>query len=542
MPKWIQDSQFGFRRGRGCADGIHVVRCLQKWIDECQDGKCYMTYIDLRKYYDTVPREAMWRVLVKAGVPQQLVELIRDLHDGAKARVRVNGQHTEAFEVTGGLRQGCTLAPVLSIIYMAAVILVWRDRVEPDMAVEFDLDSMNLKRPVATRRTTGETVVNDVEFADDVAAVCQELEEALQQIKEFDRTTADFGLQVAWHKTELMPIGAASEDVVFVDHRCVERVVKAVKRFKYLGSQVSSSCTMDDEIEYRLAQARKAFFTLRDYVFRNHWISKNVKTAVYRATVLSSLLYGAECWYGLNQVRHVRPLEVFQMKCVRAICGVNRLQQREEHITNEMLKLELDLEPVAELVRQRCLRWAGHVARAPDNSLVKQCTFGWLKGGSRKSQAKAPRQTFAGAVHKALRARRITYVEWSDLALGKALWRRRAVYGIRDHELKEVGRKKGRPVGRTQANSVRVRRPKEEKFTGHKLPNGLWACPHPGCKREFPTLRGAHTHYGHKHGKAKRDQLRHGACFRCEHPGCERVFPKRQGRSIHMSRCPFKQL
>ena len=168
---------------------------------------------------------------------------------------------------------------------------------------------------------------------------------------------------------------------------------------------------MDDEVEYRLAQATKKYNMLRKSVFRNGRLSKHTKSTIYRVTVLSSLLYGAECCYGLNQVRHIFPLEKFQMRRVRDICGVWRLQQHEEHITNEMLRNQLGLEPAQELIRQRCLRWAGHIARAPDDGLLKQVTFGWLKGGSRKSRTEAPRQSFAIAVHKALRARHITQVE-----------------------------------------------------------------------------------------------------------------------------------
>ena len=249
----------------------------------------------------------MWRVLGKAGVPQNLVNLIRDLHDGAQAVVRVDGKHTAPFEVKGGLRQGCTLAPALSIIYMAAVIHVWRERVESDMRLEFDMDSTNLKRPFATRRVAGEAVLNDVKFADDVGALCREFEVAVQQIQEFGRTTANFGLQTAWGKTEVLPVGTQCDDVVFTDYKGEEQVVKAAQKFKYLDGQVSSGCTMDDGVEYRLARATETYSILRKSVFRNGRLSKHTKSTIYRVTILSSLLHSAECWYGLNQVRHNIP-------------------------------------------------------------------------------------------------------------------------------------------------------------------------------------------------------------------------------------------
>ena len=47
-----------------------------------------------------------------------------------------------------------------------------------------------------------------------------------------------------------------------------------------------------------------------------------------------------------------------------------------------MPRNQFGLAPAQELFRQRCLRWAGHIARAPDDGLLKQVTFGWLQGGS----------------------------------------------------------------------------------------------------------------------------------------------------------------
>ena len=81
---------------------------------------------------------------------------------------------------------------------------------------------------------------------------------------------------------------------------------------------------------------------------------------------------------------------------------------------------------------------------------------------------------------------------------------------------------------------MRIARPKQAKFVGIKLEDGWWGCPHSTCDKKYPTLRGAHIHYGHSHGKARRDQKRHSSRYVCEF--CQRVFPKRQGRSIHIAR------
>ena len=48
--------------GRGCRDQIFVIRQLvEKTIEK--DGKMYAAFVDLKKAYDKVWREDMWRTL-----------------------------------------------------------------------------------------------------------------------------------------------------------------------------------------------------------------------------------------------------------------------------------------------------------------------------------------------------------------------------------------------------------------------------------------------------------------------------------------------
>lgn len=53
----------------------------------------------------------MWGI----SVPTFLLDLIKDLHSGTTAKVRVIGTHSEEFTTTSAVRQGCVLAPALSI-------------------------------------------------------------------------------------------------------------------------------------------------------------------------------------------------------------------------------------------------------------------------------------------------------------------------------------------------------------------------------------------------------------------------------------------
>jgi hypothetical protein len=106
---------------------IFVARQLvEKAVEHNQS--LYSLFIDLRKAYDSIPRQALWTVLDKVGVPPKMLRIITSLHEHMLAVVRVGNTTTDSISVQNGLRQDCTLAPTLFNIYYSAVVDHWRRR------------------------------------------------------------------------------------------------------------------------------------------------------------------------------------------------------------------------------------------------------------------------------------------------------------------------------------------------------------------------------------------------------------------------------
>ena len=99
----LPDTHCGFRSGRGCTD---MIFCARQLIEKSlkHNAKFFLLFVDLKKTYDSVLREALWCVLKKYGVPPSMLSIVRSLHDGMSAEVTVNGQVAPDFEVCNGLR------------------------------------------------------------------------------------------------------------------------------------------------------------------------------------------------------------------------------------------------------------------------------------------------------------------------------------------------------------------------------------------------------------------------------------------------------
>jgi len=92
------------------------------------------------------------------------------------------------------------------------------------------------------------------------------------------------------------------------------------------------------------------------------WKSRNIqastKVRLYRAQVQSLLLYNSETWTMTQLLNH--KLLVFEMTILRFIAGVTRRDRR----GNVDIRKELVINhKVVELVRQKRMRYFGHVVR-----------------------------------------------------------------------------------------------------------------------------------------------------------------------------------
>ena len=288
----LPESQCGFQAGRSCADMIFTVRQLveKSWEHK---SKAFLTFIDLKKAYDSVPREALWLALGKLGVPGQMIQLIRSFHEDMRASVRVDGITLEEIRVQNGLRQGCCMAPVLFNLYTCLAVERWLERVKGvegvGMTIKYKLDKKLFRRYT---RNASEKKVTECQFADDGALLASTRPGAEKTAREYQQASRDFGLTVSIPKTKHMVTGRLVEGEDLAPIALEGGEVEAVDDFQYLGSLVGSSGRVDADVNRRVAQASKAFGALRKAVFLDKDLSMATKRRIYNACVLSILLYG----------------------------------------------------------------------------------------------------------------------------------------------------------------------------------------------------------------------------------------------------------
>ena len=126
---------------------IFKGRQLQQKCQE-QNVVLYMTFVDLTKAFDTVSRDRLWKIMAKFGCPPRYIAIVRQFHDGMQARVKNDGEFSEPFLVTNGVKQGCVMAPTLFSIMFSAMLTDDFQDADAGFPIRYRFDGklLNLRR------------------------------------------------------------------------------------------------------------------------------------------------------------------------------------------------------------------------------------------------------------------------------------------------------------------------------------------------------------------------------------------------------------
>ena len=112
---------------------------------------------------------------------------------------------------------------------------------------------------------------------------------------------------------------------------------------------------IDAEVDQRIQKAATAFGKLRKRVFEDTDIKTATKIKVYRAIVLTSLLYASETW--TTYKKHLKKLEKFNQRCLRKLLNI----KWQDYISNLTVLERAGMTSIEAVIVKNQLRWSRHV-------------------------------------------------------------------------------------------------------------------------------------------------------------------------------------
>jgi hypothetical protein len=120
--KLTGDRHCGFRHNRSTTDQIFCIHQIleKKWE---YNETVHQLFIDLKKAYDLVRREALYSILIEFGVPMKLLRLIKMYLNVMYIKVCIGKHLSDNFPIQNGLKQGDTLLILLFVASLRDFII-----------------------------------------------------------------------------------------------------------------------------------------------------------------------------------------------------------------------------------------------------------------------------------------------------------------------------------------------------------------------------------------------------------------------------------
>ena len=274
--------QVAFLPFRGTEEHVFTLQQVLRERSRQQE-LTYLLFVDLKKAYDTVHLDALWKVLEWQGVPAQLIDLLRDWAGKRRTRVRVNGELSEAYPMSKGVPQGDPLSCMLFNLYIDSLSRFLKSR--PDLQ--------------GVTAFTGAITLQHLLYADDLVGLASSAAE-LQRLLSYVKEWADaWGMEIntGIGKTEAMLVDTAVAAALAPPALQLNdgRLVHWTARYRYLGYYLRSDLRDDDAVEFLLSHL--------DYLWNTHFVHNGLvrhASAAFQMQYYSTMVQGS--------LRHLRAL------------------------------------------------------------------------------------------------------------------------------------------------------------------------------------------------------------------------------------------
>ena len=124
----LSDAQFGFRKSRSTVDSIFVLhQLIEQFI--CSKRRLYCAFIDLKKVFDSVYRNALCYKLYNMGFDGKILNIFKSMYSHVKSCIKLQCNVSDFFEISVGLFQCQNNSPALFALFLEDLELFLQDRV-----------------------------------------------------------------------------------------------------------------------------------------------------------------------------------------------------------------------------------------------------------------------------------------------------------------------------------------------------------------------------------------------------------------------------
>ena len=245
-------------------------------IRKTQKRSTFCAFIDFHKAYDSIPRNLMWHKLQCYGVKGKIFQALKGIYTAVQAAVKVNGQLTEWFDVTLGLKQGCVISPFCFNMYL-------NDLIE-------DINSLGCGIQIGNQN------ISMLCYADDIVLMATKETDLQNMLTKLEVWCNLWRMSINVDKTKIVhfrPQRVQKSSFLFT---CSGAPIEMVSKYKYLGLVLNDLLDygMTAKVVAQAAHRALGVLIAKDRAYGG--MPYKIFTKLYDTMVQPIISYGAAIW------------------------------------------------------------------------------------------------------------------------------------------------------------------------------------------------------------------------------------------------------
>ena len=350
----LGEDQNGFRKGRRMADNNFILDSVL-WKAQAVGTKVHLGFVDVSRAYDSVNRGILWSRLAGMGFGGQFLRSLQALYTGDCVESSVRGESTKPVFLRRGLRQGCSLSPILFALYISDI--------------GNDLNSCE------TGFKIGGMVLSSLLFADDIVLIATSGEDLRKLFRIVKDHCNSLRLEISVEKSQVVsPDGLGVWD--FEDDGEVIMSLKSVLSYRYLGTDTTMMMSSTGS-----KKQKKCLLSAKRYRYACNYVAKSgpditdVILATWNNIAMPAILSGCEVIPFSEQT--ITSIERIQSQLAKQVLGLPL------NAPNVCAQSELGMKPFRMVLWQQQLSFYMRALRLPSSRWVNKVMQEHLEGSWR---------------------------------------------------------------------------------------------------------------------------------------------------------------
>ena len=272
----LDDLQFSYQKR--CSTNMCTWMAVESINHFLRNGtEIYACFMDMKKAFDMVKHSTLFRKLIDKNLPPIYLRLLLVMYKAQSAKVKWNGELSDAFSISNGVKQGAVLSAVLFCIYIDDLI-------------------QELRKSREGCWVNG-GYVGIIVYADDIALLSPSIDGLQNMIDKCEQYARLHNLTFSTHEN---PVKSKTKCMAFLkEERNLRNLhlkgkpLPWVDSVKHLGTTLTNNggCTLKQDL-----LEKRAMYIARNNDLKQEFYFTHPKTRLLINNIYNTSFYGAPLW------------------------------------------------------------------------------------------------------------------------------------------------------------------------------------------------------------------------------------------------------